>query len=126
MKNKILIGGLTALMLGSNVFASSEDATLTDIKESLVYLIEKYDDLGKKLNLTDNSIDESKKETAKNNEIINGNTKAIEKIKQRLFTMQEKIDTLEKKIPVFEKTQPSTDEYDKVIKNFIQKNTKSK
>ncbi|WP_152182869.1 hypothetical protein [Sulfurimonas indica] len=126
MKNKILIGGLIILSLTGNVFASSEDATLTDIKESLVYLIEKNDALDKKLNLTNGSMDASKKETTNNAEAIKKNTEAIEKIKQTLLVMQEKMDAIEKKIPVFEKTTISPDKYDEVIKNFIQKNTKGK
>ena len=119
MKNKLLAGCFIAALLNSGLFASSEDATLTDIKESLAYLIQKYDALEKNLNGSNDAIENIKKE-------VQQNAQQIQENKSKISSNKQEIEIVRRKISQFTKIPIQNSEYDKVIKNFIDENTKDK
>jgi len=119
MKNKLLAGCLIAASFNSGLLASSEDATLTDIKESLVYLIQKYDALERSLNGSHGAIKKIKKE-------VQQNAQHIQENKITISSNKKEIEVIERDISRFTKAPAQNSKYDKVIKNFIDENSKGK
>jgi len=89
--------------------ASSVDATLTDVKESLYYLIKDYQALSNKIANSKNDI---KSLQVENSELFN-KTKEIKKMKNEISLLKNKFG--------FEKDTNSRQ--DKIIDNFIKENS---
>ncbi len=106
---KILTSLFIVLSLVSVANASSEDATLTDIKESLAYLITQYKVLVKKQNLSQKNINQIKIND-KNSDL------KIDTNKNNIKILQKKLSEINSKIS-FEKSKKSKD--DEIIDTFV-------
>ncbi len=105
---KILVAVVTVFFITVTANATSEDATLTDVKESLYYLIKDYQVLSNKVTNSKNNI---KSLQIKSDELAK-NTKEIKKLKNEISLLKNKFD--------FEKNNNSYE--DKIINNFIKAN----
>lgn len=138
MKNRFLAAVAIAVVLGgSNLSASSEEATLTDIKESLSYLIGEYSKLTK---LSDtqkqtietlstkqqNDANASNKKASELITLTDKNRETIQENKKAITLLEKKLDELMKKISFRDDLVPAKSKYDKTIKDFVNKNLKNK
>ncbi len=105
---KILLAVITVFFITVTANATSEDATLTDVKESLYYLIKDYQTLISKIAISKNNI---KSLQIKSDELIK-KTKEIKKLKNEISLLKNKF--------AFEKN--NNNYQDKIIDNFIKEN----
>ncbi len=105
---KISLAIMTVFFITVTANANSEDATLTDVKESLYYLIKDYQTLINKVEVSKNNI---KLLQIKSNNLIK-KTKEIKKLRKEIILLKNKFD--------FSKESNSSE--DKIIDDFIKSN----
>lgn len=106
---KVLLSIAAIFFITNIANASSEDATLTDIKESLYYLIKDYQTLSNKVTVSTGDIKTLQNKSNK----LTKKTEEIKKLKKEIASLKNKF--------TFSKETDTPE--DKIIDDFIEKNS---